>query len=246
MSYGKVYKITNLLNKKCYVGITTKTLEERFQAHLDRAIVERSAVQKALKKYGKENFTIEELDTASTKEELFDREFYWIEKLNTFKGYGYNLTAGGGGITDMSKEIRDKISKSKTGKKIKKLQGREITHDWRVKISRTLGGKKLRMFNSETGHEIILDYLNECKNYGFSPGNVSMVLHGKRKHTKGYTVKYANPDRPTESNTSVEVQRIDGETCNKEYNPSTRSQQLAKKASGKGMLNLQETVRSRG
>lgn len=235
--YGKVYKITNNLNKKSYVGITTKTLEERFQAHLDKAVRERSAVQKAMKKYGKENFSIELLDTASSKEELFEKEFFWIEKLGTYKGFGYNLTAGGGGITNMSEEIRAKISKTKTGKSIEKLKGRKITHEWRTKISRTLGGKRLKLTNQVTGEVIFLDYLNQCRDYNLSPGNVSMVLHGKRKHTKNFTVEYANPDLPTENKDSVAVQRIDGEPEISDYNPSTRSRQSTK-VDGKGMLNL--------
>jgi group I intron endonuclease len=223
--YGKVYKITNKINGKSYIGVTTKSLQERFDAHLYRANAEKSAVQKAMKKYGKENFTIELIDTADSKDELFEKETSWIAHFNTFNGHGYNLTLGGGGIVEMSEDIKNKISKSKTGKKIEKLQGREITHDWRVKISRTLGCKVLKMFNPITGDEIFLDYLNQCRDHGFHPGNVSMVLNGKRKHTKGYFVEYVNPDRTSESNNSEVVQRIPDETTNVEYNSGTRSRQ---------------------
>jgi group I intron endonuclease len=67
--YGQIYVITNLLNNKKYVGLTTKSLEERFLAHQERATKEKSVIQKAIKKYGKDNFTIERLDQASSKED---------------------------------------------------------------------------------------------------------------------------------------------------------------------------------
>jgi group I intron endonuclease len=235
-AYGTIYKITNKINGKSYVGLTTKSLSERFEAHWNRATKERSHIQNAMKKYGKDNFEIEALYVSFSKDDLYQQEVYFINKLNTFEGFGYNLTKGGGGITEMSEKIRSKISKSKTGKKIKKLQNREITHDWRVKISRTLGGEKIRMFNKETGHEIILDYLNQSREYGFSPGNVCSVLKGIRNHTKGYSVEYANPDRLVESNDSTKVQRIASEPANAEYNLATRSRLSPDER--KGMLNL--------
>lgn len=228
--YGRIYKLTNKLNNKSYIGLTTKSIEERFQAHLDKANKEKSAVQKAMIKYGKENFEIVEIDIASSKDELYEKERYWICHYDTFNGYGYNLTNGGGGITDMSQEIRDKISKSKKGVHNFKLKGRTITRKQRLQNSRTLGGKRVRMYNPYTGHEIILEWVNQAREHGFNPSNVVSVCKGKRKHTKNYICEYieesdhANPDLPTENKSSVAVQSIDGETSEKKMNnPSTRS-----------------------
>jgi group I intron endonuclease len=213
--YGRIYMITNLINKKRYVGLTTKTLEERFQAHLNKAIVERSAIQKAMKKYGKENFTIEQLDIASSKGELFEKELNWIAKLDTFNGYGYNLTAGGGGITDMSIEIRQKISKTKTGKSILKLKGRVRSKEERIKISRGLGAKKVKGTHKISKNEIFYDYPTQAKKDGFNPSLICAVIKGKRPHHKNYVFEYvndANPDLPIDNKKSMAVQRIETET----------------------------------
>lgn len=189
--YGRVYKITNQINNKEYVGVTTKTLAERFEAHLKRANREKSAVQKAMKKYGKHNFTIVEIDVANSENELFKKEIYWIKKLGTFKS-GYNLTLGGGGITNMSQEIREKIRKTKTGQKIPKLQGREVKKDCRIKISRTLGGNKVELTNNLTGEVIILDWLNQAKEYNLNPTLIHAVIKGTRKHHKNFSARYIN------------------------------------------------------
>jgi len=209
--YGRIYLITNLTNQKKYVGLTTKTIQERFESHWNRATKERSAIQMSMKKYGKENFKIEEIEVAPNKEVLYERELYWIEHYNTFKGDGYNLTIGGGGITDMSQEIRDKISKSKTGKKIAKLQGLKRSNKNRLHISRQMGSKPVKGTHRETGEVIYLDYVTKGKEMGFNPSLISAVIYGKRNHHKGFIfeyVNYANPDLLIEDNESMTVQRI--------------------------------------
>jgi len=213
--YGRIYKLTNKLNRKSYIGLTTKTISERFKAHCERGNVEKSVVQRAIKKYGKENFEIIELDMAFTKEELSSKEIFWISEFNTFSGYGYNLTIGGEGISKMSQEVKDKISKSKKGKKNFKLKGRSISRKQRLEISRTLGGKSIRMYNEKTDHEIILEVSRDAIELGFNPSNIVSVCRGKRPHTKGYKCTYisqGNPDLIVESNNSTAVQRIGDET----------------------------------
>lgn len=95
---GKIYKITNKINGKIYVGQTTKTLEERFQKHCwgttekDKYHLN-MAIKKAIKKYGKENFTIELIEEVETTK-LDEREVYWISFYNSYNK-GYNRTLGG-------------------------------------------------------------------------------------------------------------------------------------------------------
>lgn len=94
-----IYKITNLINGKIYVGQTTKTLEQRLAKHWSEARCAsrpNNYFHNALLKYGIENFIIEKLDTASSIEELNEKEYYWIEKLHSRdKDIGYNLMTGG-------------------------------------------------------------------------------------------------------------------------------------------------------
>jgi len=86
----QVYKITNLINSKIYVGYETHQNKYYYgSGHL---------IIKAIKTYGKENFKKEILEECKTKEELCDREKYWIEKLNCRnRKIGYNIHKGGGG-----------------------------------------------------------------------------------------------------------------------------------------------------
>jgi DNA-binding CsgD family transcriptional regulator len=65
-----------------------------------------------LRKYGEENFKWEIIDNAETQKELNEKEVYWISFYNSFKGNGYNMTAGGDGASGhkVSEETRYKIS----------------------------------------------------------------------------------------------------------------------------------------
>jgi group I intron endonuclease len=111
-----VYKVTNLVNGKVYIGYTTKTLDQRIKAHLRKAncLTQKhhtQAFKLALRKYGKECFLWEELVTCSTKEEACEKEKHFISEYNCVVPLGYNMTLGGeGGI--LSEDVKIKISNS--------------------------------------------------------------------------------------------------------------------------------------
>lgn len=120
-----IYKITNLINNKVYVGQTSHSIYDRFTCHIENA--ERGKqfhLSKAIRKYGKENFKIEALEYVKLKREANDREIYWIENYNANNRLkGYNMTIGGeGGNTfaaktaDEMKAIGEKISTAVKGK----------------------------------------------------------------------------------------------------------------------------------
>lgn len=88
-----IYKITNLINGKIYVGQTTKTVEERFKKHATAD----SLIGRAIRKYGKENFKPEVIAECESVEEANELEKYWIKTLNCKAPEGYNLTDGGEG-----------------------------------------------------------------------------------------------------------------------------------------------------
>lgn len=70
-----VYKITNLVDNKIYIGITTRTVEERFREHYaHRKERQHLHLYQAMIKYGRENFKVETIDTAETLEELYEKE----------------------------------------------------------------------------------------------------------------------------------------------------------------------------
>lgn len=90
--YGIIYKITNLINGKIYIGQTTKNIKTRFQQHISKLT---TAISKAIKKHGKENFNIEIIDSANDINDLNFKERYWIKLLNSKLPIGYNADSGG-------------------------------------------------------------------------------------------------------------------------------------------------------
>ena len=98
MIYGRIYKIVNKVNGKLYVGQTIYDLEKRFREHKHASLTKKTYLYNAINKYGFENFTIDEIDKASSLEELNNKEIYWINKLNTLMPNGYNMVKGGNGV----------------------------------------------------------------------------------------------------------------------------------------------------
>jgi len=83
-----VYKTTCLINNKIYVGSDTKNKKWYFGSGL--------LISSAIKKYGKQNFIKEIIDTAVSLEELDEKEIYWIKKLDACNPkIGYNISPGG-------------------------------------------------------------------------------------------------------------------------------------------------------
>jgi group I intron endonuclease len=106
-----IYKITNNINKKCYIGQTARTLYKRYNGvKINR--VDNEPLKRAYKKYGKENFIIEILEFDVPLDLLNDREKFYIKKFNCMAPNGYNLTEGGDNGGKRAEELinRMKIS----------------------------------------------------------------------------------------------------------------------------------------
>ena len=95
---GYIYKITNSVNKKIYIGKTVRTVSVRFKEHLDRADENyQSYLYNAIRKYGQENFIVETIEEVNN-EDINEKEKYWIHFYQSnLKENGYNLTIGGDG-----------------------------------------------------------------------------------------------------------------------------------------------------
>lgn len=92
-----IYKATNIVNGKIYIGLTKQTLQARQWNHkTDAKIYPRSnnRFHNAIRKYGWEAFEWEEIDNAMFPEDLCEKEKYWIKHYNTYEN-GYNATTGG-------------------------------------------------------------------------------------------------------------------------------------------------------
>jgi group I intron endonuclease len=149
-----IYKITNILNNKIYIGQTIRPINQRFKRHLNDAYKLDTHLARAIRKYGQNNFTIEEIDKAMTQNELNKKEQYWIryyDSVNT----GYNET-------DAISKSGGNTYKSKTPKELKAI-GKKIRQS-------KLGGNnphstKIIMIEINTNTKIIFNSQQECADY---------------------------------------------------------------------------------
>ena len=135
----------------CHIGQTKGTLSDRIIQHYKE---KKSYIGRALRKYGKENFSWYILCECSSKKELDDREKFYIQEYNT-RINGYNLTNGGDGVHGWvpSEETRKKISEANKGQ-IPWIKGKHQTKDHikkRIEATRRkLKGRKRKPFSEET------------------------------------------------------------------------------------------------
>lgn len=161
---GFIYKITNRVNNKVYIGQTHFTVEHRFKQHIKNFNIEhrKQPLYKAFAKYGLENFSVETLEEVEF-DKLNEREMYWIAYYDSFKN-GYNANCGGKGNvytwTDSQyEEIRTMYLSGFTTQKIADLYGVSswtivgILKSMRVKIK----GNPMDMNNYEA-QELVKEY----------------------------------------------------------------------------------------
>lgn len=150
--YGIIYKISNSINSKVYIGQTIRPLEERLKRHFHDAITYPDSqihFHRAIRKYGSGVFNIIKIDEANSLEELNQKEQYWIQYYNSISN-GYNEALGGhGGNTYAGKtieelsSIKQKISIKNTGKN----NGMS---------------KQIKCFSVKTGEEFYFETVTAC------------------------------------------------------------------------------------
>ena len=115
-----IYKITNTINNKIYIGQTTQTLKDRWRnyKYTGGEIAMRRPIIRAIHKYGFNNFKIEIIqDNILNKDDLDSLEKYYIKFYNaTNKDYGYNVELGGNGRGKHAAETKLKMSIAQQGK----------------------------------------------------------------------------------------------------------------------------------
>lgn len=150
-----IYKITNSKNNKVYIGQTIRPIEQRFRRHISDAMngILDTHFARAIRKHGPECFSVECIDTATTQEELTEKERYWIDYYrSTESSLGYNETDSVfkcGGNTYRAKtseemnEICGRLSESKLGSKNPRAQA-------------------VKCLNIQTNVELKFDTVREC------------------------------------------------------------------------------------
>jgi group I intron endonuclease len=131
-----IYKTTCLVNNKIYIGChATNNLEDGY-------LGSGKLLFAAIKKYGKENFTREILETFSNPEDMFDRERVLVNEDLISSGLSYNLVVGGSGgfkVQDVD-DWKRKLSASRKGR-VPPNKGKSQSADTKKKISESLKGK---------------------------------------------------------------------------------------------------------
>lgn len=151
-----IYKITNKVNNKVYIGQSVRPIKKRFNRHINDAINNKldTHFARAIRKYGKDNFICEVIDIANNQKDLTLKEQYWIQYYDSVK-MGYNETdaiskCGGNTYASKTKEellgISEKIRKSKVGKL-------------------NPNSKSVKCYNIETKEELFFETVKECQEY---------------------------------------------------------------------------------
>lgn len=121
---GFIYKITNKINGKSYIGQTIQNVKERFYQHCatkcNQAVLN-MVIHKAINKYGKSNFTVEVIEEVESTN-LNDRERYWIKYYDSYNN-GCNSTKGGQDGIKLFKNLDTKsiVREYKSGKSLREI-----------------------------------------------------------------------------------------------------------------------------
>lgn len=151
-----IYKITNKLNGKSYIGQTKRPIEQRWRRHVNDAMnnILNTHFARAIRKYGEKCFSVEEVCSADSQDELNQLEHYYIHKYNCLE-CGYNETdsiyrCGGNTYNSKTEEelniIKDKIRLTKLG-------------------GLNPNSKSIKLIDKVTGEELIFSSAKECSNY---------------------------------------------------------------------------------
>lgn len=154
------YRITNKQTGKSYIGITIRTVEDRWHRHCLAAVrqpLPDYALSRAIRKYGPDAFEIEAIASAKTKADLFALETLLIAQHQTLLPGGYNHTKGGEGVIGVPRDqqYRSNISAAMTGvwsrrsaeqrhaiaKKGSAANQWKATPEYRAKLSAAMTGK---------------------------------------------------------------------------------------------------------
>jgi hypothetical protein len=132
----QIYKITNLVNNKIYIGKDTVSDKNYYGSGV--------LIKRAIEKYGIKNFKKEIIEECVSNDELCLKEKYWIEHFNsTNLKIGYNISRGGDGGDTLSNNpnleiIKSKISNVRKGKKYEDLFSIDKVVQYKEKLAKNL------------------------------------------------------------------------------------------------------------
>ena len=164
---GYIYKITNKINNKCYIGQTERTIKIRWLEHIRPSKYKLDLpLYRAISKYGVDNFLVEEIEECNNAI-LDEREIYWIKYFDSYRN-GYNCTeGGGGGIRTYEEYIDDIIQRYLEGERLDLLC--KEYHSEYLCIKRTMENRGIKI-NTFAGPEKV-----STKIYAVDPISLKVV-----------------------------------------------------------------------
>lgn len=193
-----IYKITNTVNNKVYIGQTTRSLEERIEDYRKdtRYRPNSRPIIRAMAKYGFSKFSFSILeDNIQTKEEMDQKERMYIQQFHSLTNEnGYNIELGGNSVGKHSEQTKQKISQAQLGSK-NHMYGKkdELNHSSKKVIELTTG----RIYGSAS-------LAAEELNINFS--HVCAVARGDRGSHKGYVFRYLDENnQPIQTNNFAKI-----------------------------------------
>lgn len=170
-----IYKTTNIVNNKVYIGKSEKPFNPNY---LGSGIL----INRAIKKYGRNSFTLEIIEVSDTIDQLNEREKYWISFY--FEKGSYNLAEGGtGGNTTRYYSNEQKAVFKKTLSKA--LLGREVKQSTRDKLSLSNKGKFY-------GDKLVLS--NSLKKVWQDPMSIFNSIEYRKKLSNSLTGRVVSKD----------------------------------------------------
>jgi group I intron endonuclease len=217
-----IYKITNLINGKIYIGQTTEDNPEyRIKSHFKKTR-SKDLVRDAAKKYGRDSLKHELIYFAFDLGELNRAEKFFIQEYKSLVPNGYNIQLGGNGKGRWSEE-----SKKQNGSRVKEwyksnehpFKGKKFSQDHVTSLSKARKGfdsparqkarltchkesrKPLISINIKTNEFMKHDSIGACaKTLNLQSSCISRVVSGKQNRIQhnGYTFKYVDKDSTEE------------------------------------------------
>ena len=246
-----IYRVTNMLNGKIYVG---KSIYDD-PTYLGSGLL----IKRAIEKYGLSNFRKDTLEVCETEEQLNEREKFWIQKLDSQnKAIGYNIAEGGTGGRTLPEpwnkgkkedsEITAKRAKALTGLKQSEetkqkrriaLTGRVLSSDHCSKIAKSNTGKA----HSEATRDLLRAYAlaqfsDPEARRRLSEARKDRVasIETRQKQSSGVKKAYElNPDAWKKEPLSEERKIAQGKACSKTWQDKSEEEKafiLAKRKAG--------------
>lgn len=172
-TFGIIYKATNTVNGKVYIGQTIVGLRKRRLSHINDSIANRDNIyfHNSIRKYGPEKFIWEELEADLPWEELDDMEYHYIKQYSSKYPNGYNLTEGGGGMKGyvITESHRKNLSESHKGYVHTEEQRRKISESLKGRICSEKTRRIMSQKNSGENHPMYGRKGKSSHSYGITP-----------------------------------------------------------------------------